>query len=127
MVPVGATNVGSIRINFDADLRTNKRLRHPVGTYMEAVYSKASSLLKGQPLRAGEEMGGFRLGSTIVLIFEAPKDFQFSVKEGEKIKVGEPIGQFSPRILLQTAPYARARADLWLAPSRVVGCRLRPS
>ncbi|KAL7416593.1 phosphatidylserine decarboxylase-domain-containing protein [Mrakia frigida] len=93
MVPVGATNVGSIKINFDEALRTNNRLRpHPAGTYIEAVYSKASKLLRGQPLNPGDEMGGFMLGSTIVLIFEAPLDFAFSVQEGQKIKVGEPIG-----------------------------------
>lgn len=93
MVPVGATNVGSIKINFDQALRTNNRLRpHPAGTYIEAVYSKASSLLRGQPLSAGDEMGGFKLGSTIVLIFEAPKNFTFAVEEGQKIKVGEAIG-----------------------------------
>ena len=94
MVPVGATNVGSIRINFDESLRTNNRLRpHAAGTYIEAVYSKASKLLRGQPLNPGDEMGGFMLGSTIVLIFEAPLDFAFSVQEGQKIKVGEPIGE----------------------------------
>ena len=41
------------------------------------------------------------LGSTIVLIFEAPLDFAFSVQEGQKIKVGEPIGEFH---LLLTSP-----------------------
>ncbi|WWD19152.1 phosphatidylserine decarboxylase [Kwoniella shandongensis] len=94
MVPVGATNVGSIKINFDEALRTNTRkLTHPAHTYAEAVYSSAS-VLKGQPLLAGEEMGGFRLGSTIVLVFEAPKEWKFTVKAGEKVKVGQALGKF---------------------------------
>ncbi|KAK7055200.1 phosphatidylserine decarboxylase proenzyme 1, mitochondrial [Favolaschia claudopus] len=70
MVPVGATNVGSIKVNFDQALRTNVRGRPPPpGTYTEAVYSAASPLLNGQPLTAAQEMGGFCLGSTIVLVF----------------------------------------------------------
>ena len=92
MVPVGATNVGSIVVNFDENLRTNTRKpTHPPHTFTEAVYTSASAL-KGQPLLAGEEMGGFKLGSTIVLVFEAPKDFKFKVKAGDKVKVGEALG-----------------------------------
>ncbi|KAI0665352.1 phosphatidylserine decarboxylase-domain-containing protein [Trametes maxima] len=60
MVPVGATNVGSIKINFDEALRTNvgSRRNHPVGTFTEAVYSAASPILNGQPLIKGDKMGG---------------------------------------------------------------------
>ncbi|PPQ65607.1 hypothetical protein CVT24_011816 [Panaeolus cyanescens] len=93
MVPVGATNVGSIKINFDQDLRTNVRgKRAPPGTYTEAVYSAASPLLRGQPLVPAEEMGGFCLGSTIVLVFEAPSDFEFNIHAGDKVKVGQALG-----------------------------------
>ncbi|KAJ1023484.1 hypothetical protein NDA16_003101 [Ustilago loliicola] len=97
MVPVGATNVGSIRINFDKALRTNVRMqRYLAGTYSEASYSGASKLLGGQPLAAGDEMGGFLLGSTIVLVFEAPSDFRFDLKPDQKIKVGERLGDIRP-------------------------------
>ncbi|EIW86063.1 phosphatidylserine decarboxylase [Coniophora puteana RWD-64-598 SS2] len=93
MVPVGATNVGSIKINFDKALRTNERGRPPPpGTYTEAVYSAASPLLNGQPLAPAEEMGGFCLGSTIVLVFEAPKSFEFAIQAGQKVKVGNRLG-----------------------------------
>ncbi|KAJ9108924.1 hypothetical protein QFC21_000245 [Naganishia friedmannii] len=94
MVPVGATNVGSIKINFDQNLRTNERHpQHPPHTFTEAVYAKASAFLHGQPLTAGEEMGGFMLGSTIVMVFEAPQDFKFVTKAGTKVKVGEALGK----------------------------------
>ncbi|VEU20936.1 DEKNAAC101832 [Brettanomyces naardenensis] len=115
MTPVGATNVGSIRVNFDKDLSTNipyKNVEYPeegnqslVGcrkrvkknTCYEATYSKASKILEGQPLFKGEEMGGFMLGSTVVLCFEAPAEFAFKVKEGDHVKVGERFGYFGSK------------------------------
>jgi phosphatidylserine decarboxylase len=93
MIPVGATNVGSIQIDFDKALRTNRREDLPIGTYTEVSYKNASKLLGGQPLRAGDEMGGFRLGSTVVLVFEAPINFRFCIKPGQKIKYGQRVGE----------------------------------
>ncbi|GAV28641.1 hypothetical protein PMKS-002115 [Pichia membranifaciens] len=99
MTPVGATNVGSIKINFDKDLVTNttklngERLKK--NTCYEAHYSNASSLLKGEPLVKGQEMGGFMLGSTVVLVFEAPKDFKFTLQENQYVKMGQCIGELN--------------------------------
>lgn len=151
MTPVGATNVGSIRVHFDKNLQTNtvyeqdlsevlpqqpppgpqktnssssissvdstdstdsmssvdsqatlndeskngnkqKRKKVKKSTCYEATYAKASKVLGGYPLTKGQEMGGFNLGSTVVLVFEAPKEFQFSVSAGEKVKVGQAMG-----------------------------------
>jgi len=39
-----------------------------------------------------QEMGGFKLGSTVVLVFEAPDDFEFAVRPGQKVKVGQKLG-----------------------------------
>lgn len=95
MTPVGATNVGSIKINFDKDLVTNTRILNgeklKKNTCYEASYSSASSLLKGEPLLKGEEMGGFMLGSTVVLVFEAPKNLKFTLEENQYIKMGQCI------------------------------------
>ncbi|EGG13005.1 uncharacterized protein MELLADRAFT_32463, partial [Melampsora larici-populina 98AG31] len=88
MTPVGATNVGSIMINFDRELRTNTP--HRLGGFQEALYNKG--VMGGQALGKGDEMGGFSLGSTIVLVFEAPETFRFEIKKGDLVKVGQGIG-----------------------------------
>lgn len=99
MTPVGATNVGSIIINFDSHLRTNSRydlegLRSRKSDCYEATYRAASPVLHGFPLVRGDEIGGFKLGSTIVLIFEAPGHFEFKVREGDHVKMGQALGDF---------------------------------
>ncbi|KAG0677049.1 phosphatidylserine decarboxylase 1 [Kluyveromyces marxianus] len=95
MTPVGATNVGSIKLNFDKELVTNEKTqRHcKPHTCYEATYENASKVLGGVPLIKGEEMGGFMLGSTVVLCFEAPKGFKFNVNVGDKVKMGQPLGK----------------------------------
>lgn len=37
-------------------------------------------------------LGEFNLGSTIILLFEAPKNFEFAVEPGQKVQMGQPIG-----------------------------------
>jgi phosphatidylserine decarboxylase len=49
-------------------------------------------VLGGQPLAKAEEMGGFKLGSTIVMVFEAPRDWEWKTEAGKKVKVGEALG-----------------------------------
>ncbi|KAJ6659089.1 hypothetical protein lerEdw1_019392 [Lerista edwardsae] len=98
LTAVGAQNVGSIRIYFDqvlgggghCDLRTNSP-HYSKGSYNDFSFV-SSSQREGVPMRKGEHLGEFNLGSTIVLIFEAPKDFCFYVKPGQKIRFGEALG-----------------------------------
>ncbi|KAG0651870.1 Phosphatidylserine decarboxylase 1 alpha chain [Hyphodiscus hymeniophilus] len=125
-IPVGATNVGSIKINFDRELRTNSLTTdteadraaaaaaergEPYSGFAEATYESASPILHGHALRRGEEMGGFQLGSTVVLVFEAPKGqrpsldegwmgektnrkggWNWNVEKGQKVKMGQALG-----------------------------------
>lgn len=48
--------------------------------------------VRGVKIKRGEDFGEFNLGSTIVLIFEAPKDFEFYVNPGEKVLFGSKLG-----------------------------------
>lgn len=66
-VPVGASNVGSIVI----DLKV-----------------KPSSFID-----TGAEIGHFELGSTVVLVFEAPSGSSWKVSPGDSVKLGEPLLQ----------------------------------
>ncbi|KAJ2955470.1 hypothetical protein NUW54_g14734 [Trametes sanguinea] len=43
--------------------------------------------------RQMDEMGGFCLGSTIVLVFEAPHAFKFDVAAGEKVEGRAEVGR----------------------------------
>lgn len=116
-VPVGATNVGSIKINFDKELRTNSlttdteadraadeaaKRGEPYLGFAEATYGSASPVLGGHALRRGEEMGGFQLGSTVVLVFEAPVEkgsksgekggWRWNVEKGQTLRMGQALG-----------------------------------
>ncbi|KAL3858156.1 hypothetical protein ACJMK2_012762 [Sinanodonta woodiana] len=92
---VGATNVGSIKIYCDKDLSTNMKVKYPEGVYFDKDM-KMDEHQDGIPFKKGDMIGEFNLGSTIVLIFEAPKDFKFCVTADQKIKFGQSIGTCSP-------------------------------
>ncbi|EPY51422.1 phosphatidylserine decarboxylase Psd2 [Schizosaccharomyces cryophilus OY26] len=93
MIPVGATNVGSIVIDCDPTLSTNRMVlrKKSLGSFQEAAYSDASPILNGVPINRGEQLGRFQLGSTVVLVFEAPADFKFSTHQGQYVRVGEGL------------------------------------
>ena len=46
----------------------------------------------GTEVKKGEYFGEFNLGSTIVIIFEAPEDFEFNfTSEGDTVRVGRSV------------------------------------
>ncbi|KAI9503185.1 phosphatidylserine decarboxylase-domain-containing protein, partial [Coemansia spiralis] len=93
MTAVGATNVGSVVVNFDKELRTNLReIKLFPGDFSQLSYKAFSPRLGGVPLQKGQEVGGFRLGSTVVLVFSAPKSFKFNVEPDQRVKMGQALG-----------------------------------
>ncbi|KAJ2670495.1 phosphatidylserine decarboxylase 1 [Coemansia sp. RSA 1085] len=93
MTAVGATNVGSVVVNFDKSLRTNLKEKSLLpGEFSQLSYKMLSPKLAGLPLTKGQEVGGFRLGSTIVLVFSAPQSFKFCVEPEQTVRMGESLG-----------------------------------
>ncbi|KAL6847678.1 hypothetical protein ACP4OV_022466 [Aristida adscensionis] len=102
---VGATNVGSIKLFIEPELRTNRPMSRIVHSHPpeERVYEPEGT---GVMVKKGEEIAGFNMGSTVVLVFEAPvskaredrtisSDFDFCIRAGDKVRVGEAIGRWS--------------------------------
>ncbi|XP_068627240.1 phosphatidylserine decarboxylase proenzyme, mitochondrial [Battus philenor] len=81
MTAVGATNVGSIEIYSDPDLRTNTKGKRNRVDELNTVVS----------YKKGELFGQFNMGSTIILLFEAPRDFKFEFKSGDRVLVGQAL------------------------------------
>jgi len=77
---------------FLQELQTNTGKKYPAGSYYDKVITNDD----GQSVHVtkGEMFGEFNLGSTIVLIFEAPNNYKFSVEPGQKVQYGKSIGQF---------------------------------
>ncbi len=82
---VGATNVGSVAMKFDPTLATNSS-SDVLGTLHKKNY--APSLVT---VKRGEEVGFFRMGSTIVMIFAADDKFKFAVQPGVQVKLGQRL------------------------------------
>jgi phosphatidylserine decarboxylase len=86
--PVAATNVGNIFLVSEPEFTTNlsSKAGHSIKRYDESL-----------EIEKGEEIGMFRLGSTIVLFFESA-EFEFFCKEGQPVQMGQSLGQLKTRI-----------------------------
>jgi phosphatidylserine decarboxylase len=88
MVLVGATIVGAIGTRWHGDLKRSKQTQHLDLSFLP----EADTFIK-----QGEEMGYFKLGSTIVLLFADGKKvhWQESLHAGSSICFGQALGRGS--------------------------------
>ena len=104
---VGAYHVGSMSFNFDQTIRTNTIRRDYQNPNLAFLSSRDMGAyayhfqydnndLTFQP---GDELGTFKLGSTIVLVFEVAPDceFEFDFEPGSKVKMGQALGKIVPK------------------------------
>ncbi|XP_074264776.1 phosphatidylserine decarboxylase proenzyme 1, mitochondrial-like [Silene latifolia] len=100
LAAIGATNTGSIELLIEPELRTNRPMKNFVQSERpaERVYEKGGV---GLMVKKGEEVAAFNMGSTVVLIFQAPvtkehtsSDFRFTVRRGDRIRTGEALGRW---------------------------------
>ncbi|KAG7394976.1 hypothetical protein PHYBOEH_004417 [Phytophthora boehmeriae] len=88
LTAVGATNVGSITLTKEPEFRTNTVEQNElVGQCVTKNYNGKVDTTRG------EEMAQFKLGSTVVLVFEAPESFEFTINPGDKLILGKCIGK----------------------------------
>ncbi len=81
---VGATVVGRVRASYDPAVPlTNARGGRPQSRdYPEPI-----------PVRKGQELGAFEMGSTVVLLFEKGRvALSARLVPGARVRVGEPVG-----------------------------------
>lgn len=85
LTAVGAAGRGSIVSEPDEETFW-PRLRPKLGEISTTAYFVPKKVEPGQSL------GGFKLGSAIVLVFEAPeRSFQFHVKKGDEVRLGQNL------------------------------------
>ncbi|ARG98760.1 archaetidylserine decarboxylase [Legionella micdadei] len=86
MVLVGATIVGAIGTRWQGDVKRSKHKRH----IDFAEFNNSSILVK-----QGEEMGYFKLGSTVVLLFANSEQVHWlnHLRAGDKIRYGQAFGK----------------------------------
>ncbi|XP_068306370.1 phosphatidylserine decarboxylase proenzyme 1, mitochondrial [Pyrus communis] len=104
LAAIGATNIGSIELSIEPELQTNQARKKllPSGPPEEQLYEPDGI---GRMLKKGDEVAAFNMGSTVVLVFQAPislsqekgdssSEFKFSVQRGDRVRVGEALGRW---------------------------------
>lgn len=70
-----------------------RKLARPLGTFIEEENPKEQDKYHDR----GEELGGFKFGSTVVLVFEAPDGFEFDLVQGQRVQLGNALGRIRHR------------------------------
>ncbi|PKA64158.1 phosphatidylserine decarboxylase [Apostasia shenzhenica] len=104
MVAIGATCVGSIKLFIEPELKTNRPKKHLLHADPQDVKIYEPEGI-GLMLKKGEEVAAFNMGSTVVLVFQAPisgpregaalSQFSFCIRNGDRVRAGEAIGRWS--------------------------------
>ena len=81
VVKVGATNVGSIRVTYKEEIRTNAR--QPAASEV---------FMNGHLIEKGEELGHFEFGSTVIVLFEKDMVRLNSLTQYQHVHYGEALG-----------------------------------
>lgn len=84
VVMVGATGVGHITVSYDA-VETHARGKGRPGARVRFA--------AGRPVRRGEDLGAFHLGSTVILLFEPGRVKLLPLALGQRVRFGEPIAR----------------------------------
>lgn len=113
MVPVGAVNVGSVHIEGIPEAvkplpreesgsvlsRLEKKVTDLINSSAPEARTQdilaSSTLYQGAPIvfQQNSHVGHFNMGSTIVLVFEAPEGFKFGAEVGKPVSVGSKLGE----------------------------------
>lgn len=82
VVMVGATNVGSMTLAFDKNVRTNRLSKSKRHIYPVPI-----------EIQKGDEFGTFHMGSTVIVIYskEFRKKFESQFSISRKVKVGQAL------------------------------------
>lgn len=83
---VGALNVGRISLSY-CDLQTNKAFRR----LTEKIFAPGERI----PIHAGDDLGAFHLGSTIILLFQKGAVTFDNIAPGTRIRMGARIGRLN--------------------------------
>lgn len=84
LVAVGATVVGGIRLVY-----------HPLITNRFGAAAFTHTLKPGHRVEAGDEVGRFQVGSTVILLTRPGETEMAALRAGDPVRMGQTIGHFT--------------------------------